>query len=60
MNNRTFLPTLENLRINGEIYDIPKWFDDIMGKDGAYKELINLLKRVSPIPNPQSPIPNPH
>lgn len=46
LNNRTFLPTLENLRINGEIYDVSKWFDDIMGKDGAYKELINLLKRV--------------
>ena len=32
LSNRTFLPTLENLRINGEIYDIPNWFDDIMGE----------------------------
>ena len=46
LNNRTFLPTLENLRINGEIFDISKWFDDIMGKEGKYKELISLLKEV--------------
>lgn len=46
LNNRTFLPTLENLRINGEIYDISNWFDDIMGEKGKYRELINLLKEV--------------
>lgn len=46
LNNRTFLPTMENLRINGEIYDIEKWFDDIMGEDGKYRELINCLKEV--------------
>lgn len=45
LNNRTFYSTLENLRINGEIYDIEKWFDDIAGKD-SYKELIKLLEEI--------------
>ena len=44
--NRTFISTLENLRINGEVYDINKWFDDITGKEGSYKELINNLFEV--------------
>lgn len=43
LENRTFLSTLENLRINGEVYDIPNWFDDIMGEKGKYKELIQEL-----------------
>ena len=46
LNNRTFISTLENLRINGEIYDIDRWFDDIMGKKGKYRELIDLLYEV--------------
>ena len=46
LNNRTFLPTLENLRINGEVFEISKWFDDIMGQQGKYKELTKLLKEV--------------
>lgn len=46
LNNRTFISTLENLRITGDIYDISKWFDDIVGKDGKYKELITLLNDV--------------
>lgn len=43
LNNKTFIKTLENLRLTGDIYDINKWFDDIIGKDGSYKELISLL-----------------
>lgn len=43
LNNKTFIKTLENLRLTGNIYDISKWFDDIIGKDGSYKELISLL-----------------
>lgn len=43
LNNRTFISTLENLRINGEIYDISSWFDNIVGTKGKYKELNNLL-----------------
>ena len=46
LTNRTFISTLENLRINGEIYDIEKWFDDIIGEDGTYKELIKSLHEV--------------
>ena len=46
LNNKTFINTLENLRINGEVYDIEKWFDDIIGKDGTYKELINNLEEI--------------
>lgn len=43
LTNRTFINTLANLRINGEVYDISKWFDNITGDTGSYKELINLL-----------------
>ena len=46
LNNRTFISTLENLRINGEIYNIDKWFDDIMGSMGKYRELIDSLEEV--------------
>lgn len=46
LENRTFINTLANLRINGEVYDIQKWFDDIIGKDGTYKELIKLLNDI--------------
>ena len=44
--NKTFIRTLEKLRLTGDIYDINKWFDDIVGKDGSYKELISLLHKV--------------
>ena len=46
LNNRTFISTLENLRINGEVYDIDKWFDDIIGIKGKYHELNKLLNEV--------------
>ena len=46
LENKTFINTLENLRINGEVYDIRKWFDDIIGKEGTYKELIKSLEEV--------------
>jgi len=46
LNNRTFISTLENLRINGEVYDIDKWFDDICGREGTYKELISSLEKI--------------
>ena len=44
--NKTFISTLEKLRINGEIYDIEKWFDDITGKKDSYKDLNELLEKV--------------
>lgn len=46
LTNRTFINTLENLRITGDIYDIDKWFDDIIGKKGSYQELIYLLNEI--------------
>ena len=45
-NNRTFIRTLENFRLSGEIYNVSSWFDDIYGKKGTYKELINLLIQI--------------
>ncbi len=46
LENRTFISTLEKLRICGEVYEIDKWFDDIIGKKNSYKELIRLLNEV--------------
>ena len=40
LENRTFINTLANLRINGEVYDINKWFDDITGDNGSYNIII--------------------
>ena len=46
LNNRTFINTLATLRINGEVYNISKWFDDITGDEGSYKDLIYLLNEI--------------
>ena len=46
LENRTFISTLENLRINGEVYEINNWFDSITGKEGSYKELNELLVEI--------------
>lgn len=46
LENRTFISTLEKLRICGEVYEIDRWFDDIIGKKDSYKELIRLLNEV--------------
>ena len=46
LENRTFINTLANLRLNGDVYDIDKWFDDIVGHEGSYKELIKLLNEI--------------
>ena len=46
IDNRTFIRTLERLRLTGDIYDIEKWFDDIIGEDNKYKEFITLLNEI--------------
>ena len=46
LENKTFINTLENLRINGEVYDINNWFDNIIGTEESYKEFITLLNDV--------------
>ena len=39
VNNKTFAPTINSLRLKGNIQDIPSLFDNVMGKSGSYKEL---------------------
>lgn len=46
MNNKTFIPTIENLRYKGNVDDIEKWFDDITNIPGSYKRLTNLLDEI--------------
>ncbi len=46
MENRTFISTLEKLRINGDIYEIEKWFDDIVGEEKQYKRFLSLLNDI--------------
>ena len=46
LNNRTFMSTLEKLRLSGDILDIKKWFDNIVGRKGTYQELIQYLKEL--------------
>ena len=46
LENRTFIHTLATLRINGDIYDISSWFDDITGEKNSYRNLVDLLNEV--------------
>lgn len=46
LENKTFINTLANLRLNGEVYDIENWFDNIVGQKDSYKYLIELLNKV--------------
>ena len=50
LSNKTFLLTLENLRIDGNIDDIEKWFNDIYGEAG-YQILINTLYELKELQN---------
>ena len=43
VNNKTFIPTINNLRIKGITEDIPSLFDNITEIDGSYDELNNNL-----------------
>lgn len=54
LKNRTFISTLEELRIAGEVSEIEKWFDDIFGKSGKYKEFISLLNELYNLENDYS------
>lgn len=51
LNNKTFINTLEKLRITGEVYNIKKWFDDITGDRGSYQNLIILLNEIFNLEN---------
>ena len=46
MNNKTFLPTISNLRFKGFIEDIPDLFDNVIGRPGSYTELNKLLSDI--------------
>ena len=46
MKNKTFIPTIENLRINGNVDDIAGWFDNITGQNGSYNKLTELLEEI--------------
>lgn len=46
MNNKTFIPTVENLRYRGNVDDIAGWFDDITGIRESYKKLTSLLDEI--------------
>ncbi len=51
LNNKTFLLTLENLRIEGNIDDIETWFNGIYGSDLGYKTLVDLLYKMLELQN---------
>lgn len=46
LNNKTFISTLNSLRINGNINDIDKWFNDIAGINNSYHLLTEYLNQV--------------
>lgn len=46
LENRTFISTLENLRISGDVSDIEGWFDNIVGKSGTYQKFIHNLNQI--------------
>ena len=43
LNNKTFTPTINNLRFKGLIEDIPELFDNVMGEKNKYRKLNELL-----------------
>jgi len=43
INNKTFTPTINNLRFKGLVEDIPNLFDNVIGKDNSFKKLNELL-----------------
>ena len=46
LENRTFLSTLNNLRISGDIENIEDWFDNITGRKKSYYQLNQYLLEV--------------
>ena len=46
LENKTFISTLNNLRLSGNIEDIESWFDNITGKKNSYNNIILYLKNI--------------
>ena len=44
MNNKTLISVLSNMRLNGNIDEIPYFFDNITGIDNSYNKLISILQ----------------
>lgn len=44
--NKTFINTIATLRFKGFIEDIPRWFNDIVGKDNSYENMVGLLNEI--------------
>ena len=47
LENKTFISTLNNLRLSGDIDDIEYWFDNITNKKNSYNNIINHLIKIS-------------
>ena len=43
INNKTFIPTANKLRLKGTTEDIPEMFDNVIGEKGSYEKLNDLL-----------------
>lgn len=46
LENKTFISTLNNLRLSGDIEDIENWFNNITGKKNSYNNIILYLKNI--------------
>ncbi|MDO5569046.1 MAG: hypothetical protein Q4G04_02900 [bacterium] len=45
--NKTFINTVSSLRLSGDIFDIEKWFNNIVYIDNAFEKLSTLLDKIS-------------
>lgn len=46
LKNKTFISTMENLRLKGHVGDIEGWFNNITGDNNSYTNLIKLLNKI--------------
>lgn len=46
MKNKTFTPTISNLRFKGFVENIPELFDDVIGRKGSYIHFCGLLEEI--------------
>ena len=51
LTNNTFIYTLENLRIEGNIDDIEIWFNNITGIKDSYNIIIKKLNKIMELEN---------
>ncbi len=51
IDNKTFTPTICNLRYKGLIEDIPSLFDNVLARDGEYANLNRLLTEIHELTN---------